>query len=35
VLVAGYDRPQVRIEEIAGATPRQLETRSRWLAGKP
>jgi predicted metalloprotease with PDZ domain len=35
VMVAGYDRPQVRIEEIAGATPRQLETRSRWLAGKP
>ena len=32
VVVAGYDRPSVRIEEIPEATDRQRALRARWLA---
>ncbi len=32
VLVRGYDRPVVRMEERADATPRQLAVRDSWLA---
>jgi predicted metalloprotease with PDZ domain len=32
VLVSGYDRPTVRIDEIANATPEQRRLRAQWLA---
>jgi predicted metalloprotease with PDZ domain len=32
VLVTGYDRPVVRIEELPGATERQRRLRAQWLA---
>lgn len=35
VSITGYTRPQVTIEQVAGATDRQLALRDRWLAGKP
>jgi predicted metalloprotease with PDZ domain len=35
VVVAGYDRPVVRLEEIPAATDRQRSLRARWLAGSP
>ncbi|OLC08801.1 MAG: hypothetical protein AUH42_00635 [Gemmatimonadetes bacterium 13_1_40CM_70_11] len=35
VVVAGYDRPSVRIEEIPEATERQRALRARWLAASP
>ncbi len=35
VLVTGYDRPTVRIQEIADATPEQLRLRARWADGEP
>jgi len=35
VSVKGYDRPAVRIVEIAGATPAQLRLRARWLTAAP
>ncbi|MFN2400383.1 MAG: hypothetical protein ABR543_17350 [Gemmatimonadaceae bacterium] len=35
VVAAGYERPQVRIEEIPEATERQRALRAGWLAGKP
>lgn len=35
VVVAGYDRPTVRLEEIPSATARQRALRARWLAGEP
>ena len=35
VVVTGYDRPAVRLEELPGATARQRSLRSRWLAGTP
>jgi predicted metalloprotease with PDZ domain len=31
VLIAGYDRPAVQIEEISDATPEQLRLRTQWL----
>jgi predicted metalloprotease with PDZ domain len=33
VVVTGYDRPVVRIEEIPAATERQRALRARWLSG--
>jgi predicted metalloprotease with PDZ domain len=35
VLVTGYDRPTVRIDEIAGATPEQTRLRAQWLTAAP
>ncbi len=35
VLVTGYTRPVVRIEDIPEATPRQRALRERWVAGTP
>ena len=35
VLVNGYDRPAVRIEEIADATAEQLRLRAQWADGEP
>jgi predicted metalloprotease with PDZ domain len=35
VVVNGYDRPTVRLEEILEATERQRTLRARWLAGSP
>jgi predicted metalloprotease with PDZ domain len=35
VVVTGYDRPVVRLEEIPEATDRQRMLRARWLAGNP
>jgi predicted metalloprotease with PDZ domain len=35
VVVAGYSRPVVRIEEIPGATERQRALRAQWLAAAP
>lgn len=35
VVVAGFDRPVVRIEEAAGATARQRALRARWEHGEP
>jgi predicted metalloprotease with PDZ domain len=35
VVVAGYDRPTVRVEELAGSTERQRALRARWLSGAP
>jgi len=35
VLVNGYDRPTVRIDEIANATPDQRRLRAQWLAATP
>jgi hypothetical protein len=34
VIVSGYDRPTVRVEEIPEATARQAALRAAWLAGK-
>lgn len=35
VVVAGYNRPMVRLEEVPQATDRQRSLRARWLAGNP
>lgn len=35
VFVAGYERPSVKIEEIATATERQRKLRGEWIAGEP
>ena len=35
VVVAGYERPVVRLEEIPAATERQRTLRAQWLAGFP
>jgi predicted metalloprotease with PDZ domain len=35
VVVPGYDRPSVRIEEIPDATERQRALRTRWLSATP
>lgn len=35
VVVSGYDRPTVRLEELPGATANQRSLRLRWLAGEP
>ena len=35
VVVTGYDRPMVRLEEIPRATERQRALRAQWLAGTP
>jgi predicted metalloprotease with PDZ domain len=35
VVVAGYNRPVVRIEEIGGATERARSLRAQWVAGTP
>jgi serine protease Do len=35
VAIAGYDRPTVRIVEIADATPEQLRLRAQWLTAAP
>ncbi len=35
VLVTGYDRPTVRIQEIADATAQQLRLRMQWANGEP
>jgi predicted metalloprotease with PDZ domain len=35
VLVNGYDRPTVRVEEIADATSEQQRLRAQWLAAVP
>src|SRR5438093_242040 len=35
VVVAGYERPVVRLEEIPGATERQRTVRAAWIAGSP
>jgi S1-C subfamily serine protease len=34
VVISGYDRPVVKLEEIAAATPKQERLRARWLAAK-
>jgi predicted metalloprotease with PDZ domain len=34
VVISGYDRPVVKLEEIAAATPEQERLRARWLAAK-
>jgi predicted metalloprotease with PDZ domain len=34
VVVRGYDRPMVRIEELSPATERQLRLRAAWLGGQ-
>jgi predicted metalloprotease with PDZ domain len=34
VVIPGYDRPVVKLEEIAAATPEQKRLRDRWLAAK-
>jgi predicted metalloprotease with PDZ domain len=35
VVVAGYDWPVVRLEELPGAAASQRALRTRWLAGEP
>ena len=35
VLVNGYDRPTVRLQEIENATAEQLRLRARWADGEP
>jgi predicted metalloprotease with PDZ domain len=35
VIVAGYDRPTVHLEELPGATDHQRVLRAGWLAGNP
>jgi len=35
VLITGYDRPTVRIEELADATSEQLRLREQWLTAAP
>jgi len=35
VVIAGFDRPVVRIETVAAATERQRALRARWLAAAP
>lgn len=35
VRVAGYDRVRVRIDELPGASPQQVERRRFWLAASP
>jgi predicted metalloprotease with PDZ domain len=35
VVVSGYQRPSVTLEQISGATARQLRMRNRWLAAVP
>ncbi len=35
VVVSGYSRPVVRIEELPGATARQRAVRAGWVAGTP
>lgn len=35
VVVTGFDRPVVRIEEVAGVTAEQRALRTRWLRGEP
>lgn len=35
VAIAGYDRPTVRVVEIADATPEQLRLRAQWLTAAP
>ncbi|HEY0810576.1 MAG TPA: hypothetical protein VGD49_10465, partial [Longimicrobiales bacterium] len=34
VTVTGYERSTVRIEEVAGATARQLRLREQWAEGR-
>jgi hypothetical protein len=35
VPITGYDRPTVKIDEIADATVEQRSFRERWLAATP
>jgi len=35
IVVAGYERPVVRLEEIPAATERQRTLRAQWVAGSP
>jgi predicted metalloprotease with PDZ domain len=35
VVVAGYERPVVRLEEIPAATERQRRLRAQWIVGSP
>jgi predicted metalloprotease with PDZ domain len=35
VVVSGFDRPVVRLEDLPGATASQRSLRTRWLAGEP
>ena len=35
VVITGYDRPVVRLEELPVATARQRAIRERWMAGQP
>ena len=35
VRVTGYDRAHVRIDELPGASPEQVERRRFWLAASP
>jgi predicted metalloprotease with PDZ domain len=35
VVVAGYERPTVRVEELAGTTEPQRALRTRWSTGSP
>jgi predicted metalloprotease with PDZ domain len=35
VVLSSFDRPVVRIEEIPGATPKQIALRQRWLTAAP
>jgi hypothetical protein len=34
VVISGYDRPVVKLEEIAAATSEQKRLRARWLASE-
>jgi predicted metalloprotease with PDZ domain len=34
VVITGYDRPVVKLEETAAATPEQKRLRARWLASE-
>jgi predicted metalloprotease with PDZ domain len=35
IIVTGFQRPTVSLEQVAGATPRQQQLRAQWLAGRP
>ena len=35
VVVTGFQRPTVSIEQVSGATQRQQQLRAQWLSGKP
>jgi predicted metalloprotease with PDZ domain len=35
VVVTGHDRPDVTIEDLPGATERQMALRGRWMRGEP